>query len=566
MSIASLTLFIPLLFPGGEKVSKKKNDFELKLHQFSIKRLVMPFLNQADPNAPGEEVQFGMKVTEPIVPCGGADSLLSILIKVLGKEKFQERKARMVIRGGKLIFIGEPELAKQIGPLLERMERVIAPRIQVNCRLVLAGKKSDFRVLDSKGVSKYPLLFEGREAGRAGDRICFGLGGEKIYQRSLSAEVAQESTIMDPKVHSLPVGRTISLLALPVPNGEGFGVFGYYLDRDENAEITSKDLAGKGLGAMEFSEQRVLKRAFSCKVASGSSVFIPLGGPENLGLILQVQRKDPLPKNEGFLFRSMSLFSLPLGIYSPSLFRPSFASSRDGEEEKEKDFESQDWMKDFFDPDDLFHLLSTTLDREGLNLELIGGGENPVFYVSGPNGVDQKAAQVLDFLTQNLGRSFLVDVSLQARPRDNSTGEWKTIRKVASLPCLSNRSILVETGTEKGYLKDYEVEIAQKASIGTPIPGKIFMGDRFRAFLTADREDVHLFLTLGRQDLLGFRRMPPACDKLGPLMAPDIRRVVFRRGFSLKVGEEIILGDGLPAVIDGLGECRTRYTMTVREL
>ncbi len=464
-----------------------------------------------------------------------------------------------------MIFVGEPELAKKVGSILESMKAALAPRVRIRCQIGASAGRQGFGEVAPEEVSKLNVLFEGLERGRAGDRISFGVSGEKVFQGKLDAEVAQEATIMDPKIRSLPLGRTLSILALPHPNGESFGVFGYFLDRDDDAEIIAKDLAGKGLGAMEFSAQRLLKRAFSCKVKSGSTTFIPLGGPEDLGLVLQVERMAPSPKEEGVFMRSLSFASLTLGTYPATLFHPLFASSLEEDGGNDGENELEDWMRAFLDPENLLDLMNTTLDKDGLFLEVMGGNRSPSLIVSGTPGVAQKAEQVLGFLTKDLKRCFLVDVDLQAKPVGDSKGEWRPLRKIVSIPSLSNRTVLVETGKEQGYLKDYQVEIAQKASIGAPVPGKVFTGDRFRAFLTAEGNQLHVFLSLGRQGLLGFRRMPPACDQLGPLMAPDLRRIAFRRSFSMKIGETVFLGDGLREEVEGLGECRTRYTLTIRE-
>ncbi len=567
MSLVNIFLLIPLLFPGGDKTSKKKVDLELRLHQFPVQGLVKPFLIQPDPNAPQSEVLFGVgdrSGADSIVP-SEPDTILEVIRRALGQEAFRGGKARMEIRGGRLIFVGEPELAKKVGDILGRLKSALAPRVRVRCRIVSASGKHEFGVIDPTEVSKLNVIFEGYERGRAGDRMCFGVRGEKVFQGKLDAEVAQEATILDPKPRSLPLGQTLSILALPHPDGKSFGVLGYFLDRDKDAEIRAKDLAGKGLGAMEFSEQRLLKRAFSCKVRSGSSVFIPLGGPEALGLVLQIEQMTPSPEGEGLFVRSLSFASLPLGTYPSTLFRSLFASSLVEEDEKQDDWEMEEWMKAFLETDYIMDFLNTTLDKNGLFLESMGGRASPSLVVSGAQGVTQKAEQVLEFFTKDLMRSFVVDIELQAQSVGNPQGEWRSLRKVVSIPSLSNRSILVETGREKGYLKDYEVEIAQKASIASPIPGKVFIGDRFRAFLAAEGNEVHVFLSLGQQELLGFRRMPPACDKLGPLMAPDLRRIALRRSFSMKIGETVPLGDGLRTEVEGLGECRTRYTLTIRE-
>ncbi len=101
MSIATLFLLVPLLFPGGEKTSKRKTGLELSLHQFSVQGLVKPFLNQVDPNAPLSESLFGASEgdkMESIVP-SEPDAILELIRRVLGPEAFRGGKARMRIRG-----------------------------------------------------------------------------------------------------------------------------------------------------------------------------------------------------------------------------------------------------------------------------------------------------------------------------------------------------------------------------------------------------------------------------------------------------------------------------------
>ncbi len=555
----TLFLLIPLLVPGGEKNSKKKTSLELSLHEFSVHGLISPLLNQRNPNAPENEAIDGGLPMNSL----DSDSILEFIGEVLGKEKFRGGKARMAIRGGHLVFVGEPELAKRVGTLLQKMKAALVPRVEICFKLVKAGGRHKVGTIDSKAASQLSVLYEGRGRGRAGDRICFGLRGEKVFQGQLNSEVAQESTIMDPIPRSLPQGRTFSMLALPNPSGKSFGVFGYYLDCDEGAEIITKDLSGKGLGAMEFTEQRRLKRAFSFKAASDSSTFIPLEGPGDLGLILQVKRIDPIPEMEGVLLTSLRLVGLPFGVYSDSLFGHLFRSFVDEEQNSLESFELEGWMNSYVDTDSLMDLLSATLEKDGLIVENMRGMG---LFVSGAKGVAQKAGKLLDFLSKDLRRSFLVNVELQIQPMSRPKEEWRPFKKIVNLPTLSNRSILVETGREKGYLQDYGVEIAQKASIASPEQGTVFIGDRFRLFLSSEGNNVHVFLSLGRQKLLGFRRMPPACETLGPLMAPDLRKVQIRRRFSMKIGETILLGDGIPRDIEGIGLCRTRYSMTIREL
>ncbi|HHI81011.1 MAG TPA: hypothetical protein ENK02_13670 [Planctomycetes bacterium] len=579
MSTVTLSLLLSLLFVGGEKATKKKGEFQLQLHQFSVQRLVTPFLNQIDPNAPINEAcfgladpnipnggsRFGLMEGRAVKPCGEIDSILELLRVALGKEAFQGRKARMWIQGGKLTFIGEPELAKKANSFLKRMKGIIAPRIRISCRLVSEGKGRSFGLIDDKEVSKLPLVLEWRERGRAGDRIFFGVLGEKRYQGKMDAEVANESTILDPRIHPIAMGKTVSLMALPAKDG-GFGVVGYFLDRGFSAEISSKDLAGKELGTIEFSKQDILKRAFSCMVKPGSQVYVPLGGEKELALVLRVEMQDSLPKGQDTLLRSLSLYSIPFGAYTSSLFSPLFPSDLSEVSSENVGSDLPGWMNAYLDPDKLVDLLFSTLGREGLTINLFGGNESPSLFVSGANEAGKKAGQILDLLTKDLGRSFLVDVQMQVMPMGHSDTGWRDYRRVANLPCLSNRSILVEDVKELGYLKDYDVEIAQKSSIGNPIPGKVAMGNRLRAYLAADGERVHVFLSLGQQAFLGFRRIPPACDKLGPLMGPELRKVTFQRFFSMKVGETVLLGEGLKTEVEGLGECRTRYAMTIREL
>ncbi len=182
---------------------------------------------------------------------------------------------------------------------------------------------------------------------------------------------------------------------------------------------------------------------------------------------------------------------------------------------------------------------------------------NRILVVNIPR-VQKKIAPLLDTLRSELTRELRVEIVaipmlpedealLSSRMRDLTEDETNRLMAreplaSASLVCRSGQQVTSQMGAEVNYLRDYEVEIAQEATIGDPLAATAFSGCAVtvRAFLDAGGSGARLDLQLARTSLdHPIRRVE---TEHGPLELPVLALTRLRTSVWVPLGRACIVG------------------------
>ncbi len=119
------------------------------------------------------------------------------------------------------------------------------------------------------------------------------------------------------------------------------------------------------------------------------------------------------------------------------------------------------------------------------------------------------------------------------------------------LPCLGMRTGFSLEGTEKSYIGDYDVEIAQKSDVLNPNVFRGFTGIGFFANVEPIGMGLKLSLYLVDITLEKNRLLRRPSKKIGNIELPRFDYVKFDREMIIVPGREYLLGPGAKAEKDG---------------
>jgi hypothetical protein len=138
-----------------------------------------------------------------------------------------------------------------------------------------------------------------------------------------------------------------------------------------------------------------------------------------------------------------------------------------------------------------------------------------------------------------------------------------TVLTRLTVPLVSSRTGWFLRGTESTMLEDYEVEIAQSASIADPVMRRTFSGITGSIRITSSGDEPSAKLDILCLEERAARR-PLEEQSLGVVDRKSTTKVHFERYHRFKEGEKLTLGEGVPANVKGTGY-RTIVQVSIRK-
>lgn len=542
----------------------------------SVRQLTAPFakdpmprigfaLSQAFQEVPADRATFELPSEAPFDMDALIDSVRSI-----DPARWEEPGSAILDQGGKLFVSNSGDVIDRAVEHLDQLRKTVLPRLAL--RYVLfqprAAEGGGMQRLDRDEARRLYLdatsgklgevLHSGAARCRAGDRVHMGERRTVRFQMDLSTEVATKSKAGDPRLGELTLGEGLACMPLVRPDGKGIAVFGFLTWRRlGSAGIHSQDIVAPG-SHVELAEIDQVQRAFSLALEGDGGALISFGGvnaPPCRALLL-VERIDPAVPPQ-----AMPAI-LPTGLVTSDalrLLRPpaSVRWQADGVKEQPVGFTEK------LEIDTIAQLCRTLAGDPDTGFELRVG---PV-HLTARGGQQQVEASLraARFAMRHLDRSFVIELTQEGQPEDQPGAEWTDLGQPIVIPCLGQRVGYALQGTERSYVADFNVEIAQNSSIADPVISVVFDGSRVLASVEPLDKLCRVGMHLLAKSLLGLRRVAPGAENAGAVWCPEVSEVELHRSVVLTPGESQELGEGPVREIHGR-RYRTRLGLTLREL
>ncbi|HET6203763.1 MAG TPA: hypothetical protein VFI25_13285 [Planctomycetota bacterium] len=200
--------------------------------------------------------------------------------------------------------------------------------------------------------------------------------------------------------------------------------------------------------------------------------------------------------------------------------------------------------------DVLQQLLRRAVGGEALAFDTLGDA----LVVRGPSTAQAKVRDLLEALQAVAAQRIEVEVSLHEAPAENAPADPE--KRLASAPLLGRARLELAPGavgsfgrrTERSFLMDYDVEVAERASVADPEFGTLLagLGVDLRASPLSDGR-IHLTLLADRGEVLGTEPFETGAIGLGTLEIPRVAVGCLAACASLREGERALFEvRGLP--------------------
>ena len=517
---------------------------------------------------------FGLKIGsetsgDPFLP---SDTLLGDLMAWTGREPWDKEGAFLqeLGNGSRLLACQVPEFMKMAADALAGLREVLRPRVSYRMALYLEGGPpplQPLQVMDpARGETLFRQVTEGRMGrllytssgrGKAHDSLFLGRTRVFSFLKDLEVEVAQGASISDPQMGSFELRRGVRLTALPSLTGSRMELFGLFFFQELAGGPIGMGLqTGKPRMFMERARVENFQTGFATLFTDRLALLLAPGGwkKPHLRLLLLVKRLDPYPSlPEGMLF-------VNTGKDQESLFSNGAFPERNLEG---KNLNLEEWAPSYPSLENLVELLKA-LQPGSLDVE------NGPFHilVKGPKNLVEKAKKLTEMLYKGYKRRFHFEVFREISPADPMSEEersWLPLAPPTEIPCLGGRTAFAFQGREESFVKDMDVEIAQKAATCNPIVEGCFDGSQVLVRVEPAGDQCSVKLDLLEASVLGIRRIASAENtNIGTIQAPDLRVVRWKETFYMKPGEVRSLGYGPPRLIDGR-LYKTRISIRLQE-
>ncbi len=379
---------------------------------------------------------------------------------------------------------------------------------------------------------------------RPGSRSTLGRVRATAYVRDYDVEIAQDSRVGNPLVDTVTTGWFVDATAHTLQGGATFlDVTAQTASLEE--PVRRQPLEAEPFGTVDLPTCRVLRLSAAARVEPGESLVVTAAPGGDRGL-LEVLVLTPAVRGDPTLRRDLRRYDVSALTAMPPRWQLTtaplwVAGIFDAGTLNPPRFRRLEPADPVADEDDLVEAILSSLgdevwEREGTWLVPRG---RMLLAVN-----DAAVLEVIEHHVRDRERA-LADESLALRllavEGDAGDGGDRTeVLASATLSAPHGRTVVWQSGVERAYVADWEVEVAQEERSGDPVIGTVFGGLAFEARLdpapVPDR--FALTLALSWTDLdprMETRRTNNECT--GVLDIPRIARLDLRSDLVVRRGE-----------------------------
>ena len=486
------------------------------------------------------------------------DALLESLRAITGVEEDLEGSNFDAI-GNQLLLVHEQAVVDKMKLAYQQIVRNTAPRLRVDYLFFDVGPETKGAMPGTLEADKARemlekasngelgrVLFSGSASVRTGDAIRVGRMRHQKIVGDIDVEIAQEAVAGDPVTIDLDLGLGLCLRPILAPDGERFALFGMFNSRELDGGVHTESMVTKALKSIDQVRIDYRQNAFSLLVGDGQALLLAPGGSAQPGLRALIQLRRTQPRMQDPTGAAL----IPTGLISTLALQP-----------KKPGHGVPAWfdakrISVGFVSNSLASLLSHSDGQSYVQ-------SHPEFLLVKSKAADQ-GRKVLDRLTADLTRSFVIEVRQEVQPLEDPRGVWTQHGEPVRFMAMGNRLSYAMNGYEQTYTADYEVEVAQKANIGDPKQRACFVGFRGWAAAVPAGDKVLVHLDLRDSSLQEWRRISTPTESTGDITLPALEEVHIQQQLAMGNGESRSLGEGARCDIHGVPH-RTRLTVKLIE-
>lgn len=492
------------------------------------------------------------------------DVIVALMRRVFGADLEADRLQLSMLEET-LVAEGDPGTVAEVGRALEQLARVVARPITVQAALYERGDGaapdpflSPGQVQELQGGAP---LWRATAVVRAGGRVALGNEQWTRYVADVDVEVAQKSTIADPKIDSFFEGVRLLIEPHALAGTEELAVFCWCALGWRRAPPERRSAVAGSQPVLDAPNVNLNTARMSGRIADRGGLALTVDGAAEGGsrLVLVVSAHHSEPPAEA----PAPLHLIPISALTTKSFRtaprlPRGYPELPGHEGYQR--EGQLAPYGLVDSDTLLRLVGDAAAGQMTGDEVSQSGSFLV--VEGPGSARARVERAV----QRLQDRWLRNAEIRARTRlmpvgagpapfgrgsgAETAGEGRDLHAVA-LPALLDREHIVNRGSETTVIRDYDVEIAAKAAASNPIVQEVFTGVsvavRPYSSIRGMGADVLVDLSTGGK----LDRRPAETDQIGDLYLSSDGRARFRQNDGWRPGQDVSLGWGPVVEIEG---------------
>ena len=546
LALVAMTLFAVPVAAQNDTMSYKIFDL-----RFLVASESLPVMN-ADPplwqayGRSGDDQQDQRREATGRLPMAQIEDLVR---ETIDSESWETEGAEISSGWGQLIVRNKPATVKKVDAFLDYLHAVAGRSISVDVWRVPVRSAPAAGVLRPAEMSQLIARREVVNAGtlqvgssragrlRAGDRVAF-LGDYDV-------EVAEDAQVADPLVMVVHDGLDLGVTASNAPDGR---IILRVAGRESSLEkLATRDTDSTWVGRLQLP-------VIDSQVVLGSGI-VESGG----GMILGAAQGDG---DHVFAVRARGgavpaeapqggCALVPMGVarFQPrQLGRLVFGSPSVSGHEGHQGGGDQDEVR-LVDIDRVVDMIRATVDPAGWDEDPFRSlwTTGDMLFVKGPqdviSGTRRLATAISDAHLTNVGLEFRIGL-LDAEQTGEVAAGKADLAAVAGLletkayvSCLAGDGFRHLLGREQSYLKDHDVEIAQKATIADPVISTLFGGVAFQGRVaTAGGGGVGLHGEFVVQDLVG--EVVPLDGNANDVGVVDVPRATLTRAHVAQILED----------------------------
>ncbi|MCK5940545.1 MAG: hypothetical protein KAI24_01145 [Planctomycetes bacterium] len=316
-------------------------------------------------------------------------------------------------------------------------------------------------------------------------------GSTRHFVRDLDVEVAEKALISDPKLDVFFEGTRAGLALTPMIDGRFLVRVGVQAS-SQHGDLVERQLEARQLGVVQLPQVDVESVTASAVLASGGGLLLAADGGRRAWL-LRVDSGAPAKRRFG-MAAAVPLGDLAVAPLGPGP-RVKFAH-RPGDDRSFHD--SRRESPDAFAALDA--MTNGAVDRDAGHAQF--ASHAILLDASGPGAAIEAALQRHAATVQSTSLTFRLGAIDKGRGLAALRGDVDVEALASALPhevrvaTLPGHAFHVRRGREIAFVRDYEVEIASKASVANPVIGATFDGFQVSGVLRRRAEGSELQVRL----------------------------------------------------------------------
>ncbi len=492
-----------------------------------------------------------------------ADGLIE-LVRSIGGAAFDEDGAYLEAQANSLMISAAPDAVRQARRNLAYAGEIIARPIRIRVSLYRTSGSVDLPATVSAAAlptvaREAELLWSGSSVTRSGRKVALGRERHTPFIGDVDVEVAQKAKIGDPVVYTLFEGVRVAVEPHSLVSGDELVLLCQYAIGDRRGEIPSRSTGVDNLPSLDAPSLDTVSGSMSARLANGGAMLLCAGGTSEGGssLVLMVSASfdtqspaaDPdfaLVPISALSTESLSARVLAYDQHGRGGDIPPRPDSPFplGVEERERSTMSADQIVDLSQ-----QILSTRMDEDLASVDVMAG-----YLVVRGNADDQGRISAMLKQQEDLWLRSVRVRAITGQVAAPSTGITFPVRTSTdqasenlhsiSFPALLDRPHFAMRGVETTSIRDYDVEIAQKAQQANPVIEKVFSGILCSVMPRRWGEGLGAELDLNLIDSGGIFRRPLEADYGGDLYLTRPASANFLHDGPVPSSGRIDLGDG----------------------